>query len=376
MNVSITPDAELNIIFDKQLNDVLRGRGTGDVQIYITREGEFLTYGDFVIESGSYNLTIYNFANKAFNIRQGGTIRWTGDPVNTNLDISAQYEDLKTNLDVFLAEFLDPNLSSATAQAEAGRKKEVDLLMHIGGTLYEPIVNFDLEFPDIESAELKSYVDSKMRSLRTNPNSLNDQVAGLITFNTFLPSTNSQRLDIYNGATALNTATSTLSEMVSNQFSYLITNFLNEAIGDNSIFSSIDVELGLNQNNILNSEDAGLFDLFDPDEIESYLNARFKFLDEKFSVRVGGNYIRRGNFLNQLENGALIGDVAIEYDITDDRRLKLRFYNRFDRDEVSGNPKNKSGLGLSYRKEFGSLVDFKRDIYTQTQELKKESGIE
>ncbi len=360
MNVSITPESELQIIFDEKLNDVLRGKGTGNVQLYITREGEFYTYGDYEIEQGDYLLTIFNFAGKAFQIRQGGTIRWTGDPINTNLNIKADYV-LQSNLTVFLAEFLDPTISSETARAEAGRKKRVNLIMDIGGTLYNPIVNFDIEFPDIESAELKGYVESKMRSLKSNPNALNDQVAGLLTFNTFLPSTNNQRLDVYTSNSLVQLTNTTVSEFVSNQLSFLLTSLINEAIGENNVISSIDVELGLNSNNNLFNQDAALLDLFNPDEIQSYLNARFKFLDERFSIRVGGNYIRQGNFIEGsqfINDPAFVGDLAIEYDVTEDRRLKLRFYNRFDRDEVSGNPKNKSGLGLSWRKEFGSLVDF------------------
>ncbi len=370
MNISITPDAQMEIIFNEQLNDVLRGRGSGDVQIYITREGEFLTYGGFNITEGKYLLTAYQVVAKAFEVEPGGSIRWTGDPINTNLDIRAKYAGLKTNLNVFLSEFLDPNLSSDVTRLEAGRQKSVDLIMDIDGTLYEPIVNFDIAFPDLESAELKSYVDSKMRSLRANPNTLNDQVAGLITFNTFLPSTNSERLNIYTGSTALQTATTTISEFVSNQVSFLLTSMINEAIGDNSIFSSIDVELGLNQNNDIYSQDAGVLDLFDPDEIELYLNNRFKFADERFSVRFGGNYIRRWNSIESIgfNDPAFVGDVAIEYDITKDRQLKLRFYNRFDRDELSGNPKNKTGLGLSYRKEFGSMLDFQNDLKQKVKE--------
>jgi len=188
-------------------------------------------------------------------------------------------------------------------------------------------------------------------------------------------STNSERLNIYTGSTALQTATTTISEMVSNQVSVLLTSMINEAIGDNSIFSSIDVELGLNQNNDIYSQDAGVLDLFDPDEIELYLNNRFKFADERFSVRFGGNYIRRWNSIETIgfNDPAFVGDVAIEYDITKDRQLKLRFYNRFDRDELSGNPKNKTGLGLSYRKEFGSMLEEKNEPKIERKESSKEN---
>jgi len=58
--------------------------------------------------------------------------------------------------------------------------------------------------------------------------------------------------------------------------------------------------------------------------------------------------------------------------LTDDRRLKLRAYGKWDKDEVQFQNEQKYGLGINYRKEFGSLVDFQEEIQQQVSKLTKE----
>ena len=45
--------------------------------------------------------------------------------------------------------------------------------------------------------------------------------------------------------------------------------------------------------------------------------------------------------------------------MTDDRKLKLRMYGRYDFDEIEGQRRQRYGLGVGYRTEFGTLADFK-----------------
>ncbi len=353
MNLTLTEDATVEIIFNEKLGDIIRGTGNGDLQIAAKRSGEFTVFGQYVIERGKYLFTFFDIGSKAFDIINGGRVLWTGDPINADLDIRAKYEDLRTSLSVFLQEYLATREQGDELVREATRKTDVDLLLHIGGQLYSPRVSFDLEFPSLEAGELRSYVDSKVRALRENESALNAQVAGLLFFRSFLPYNNPLGGQLFTTGNLVQTGSGTLSEFVSSQFSILISSLLNEAIADNAIFSSVDFSIGLNQNtDIYNNVDASLFDIFNPDEIELQINPTFKFLDEKLSAKVGGNYVRNSAFIPQ---NSIIPDFALEYFITDDRKLKIRFYGRYDFDEVDPERKQKYGLGLSWRHEFGSL---------------------
>lgn len=355
INLSMTPEARVNIIFDESRGDVIQGYGRGNMKMNITRYGDFDMYGTYEIERGEYLFTALGAVAKPFQVRRGGLIRWTGDPINATLNIVADYQ-VRTSMDVFLSEFVvnNPRLQSASRS-----KTQVELILNLGGTLYSPKVNFDLDFPDIQG-ELRTTVQSKMRTLNANQAELNSQVLGLIVFNSFLPGNSSQ---IALGGTEIGSAgIGTLSEFVSSQASLLFTGLLNEVFADNGLISGFDFDIGLRQNSFNGiSNNNGIA----PDEIEVNLKNRFKFLDERLSLDLGGNYVW-DDVLNTGVGNYFIGNFVLEYFLTDDRKLKLRMYGRYDYDEFaaagSRSRRQKYGLGVGYRTEFGSLIDLKQTM--------------
>lgn len=367
MDLTLTDDAEVSLIFNEQLNDVIKGRGNGNLQIETNRAGEFNIFGDYEIERGEYLFTAYGIVAKPFQIKRGGRINWTGDPVNADLDIKAKYENVRAPLSLFLAEYNIP--PQTELEIEASRNTDVDLTLHLTGALYSPEVNFDLSFPSLDVGQLKSLADSKLRTLRANPAQLNNQVAGLIILKTFLPSNNPLGDGFFTANTLLSSGNSTLSEFISTQLSDLLSGFVNAALPENKIVSSLDLELGLNNNiDFETAENVSLFDIFDPDEIQLKLNPRFKFLGERLSARIGGDYVRASGSPFIAEN-AFIPDLIVDYDITADRKLKLRFQYRYDFDVLDNSQrKQKYSVGLNYGHEFGKLVDFELGLVRALEE--------
>lgn len=353
IDLTMTPEARVNIIFDESRGDIIQGNGRGNMRMNITRYGDFDMYGTYEIERGEYLFTALGAVAKPFQVRRGGQIRWTGDPVNATLNIVADYQ-VRTALDVFLSEFVseNPNLAAASRS-----KTQVKLILNLGGTLFQPQVNFDLDFPDVQG-ELRNTVQSKMRTLNANQAELNSQVLGLIVFNSFLPSSSSQ---IALGGTEIGSAgIGTLSEFISSQASLLFTGLLNEVFADNGLISGFDFDIGLRKNsfNGVQNNNNGLA----PDEIEVNLKNRFKFLDERLSLDLGGNYVWDNVLNGEAVGNYFIGNFVLEYFLTDDRKLKLRMYGRYDYDEIAAARRQKYGLGIGYRTEFGTLSDFKRSM--------------
>ncbi|MEE9438074.1 MAG: translocation/assembly module TamB domain-containing protein [Saprospiraceae bacterium] len=361
IDLTLTPAARVNIIFDESRGDIIEGNGRGNMKMHITRYGDFDMYGTYDIEKGKYLFTAIGAVAKPFKVRRGGQIKWTGDPINAVLDIQADYE-VRTTLEVFLSEFVTP---ASPLELASRSTTQVDLILNLGGTLFHPQVNFDLNFPDIDG-ELRTTADSKMRTLRANQTELNSQVLGLIVFNSFLPSSGNQnvgaRADI--GSTGIGT----LSEFVSSQLSLLFTGLLNEALADNGLISGIDFDIGLRKTSLYGVQQTNSKIL--PDEIEVHLKNRFKFLDERLSLDLGGNYVRD----NVLIGGDyFIGNFVLEYFLSDNRKLKLRMYGRYDYDEFYRERRQKYGIGLGYRTEFGSLSDFKETMSRQFRDEIKQS---
>ncbi|MFT4533579.1 MAG: hypothetical protein ACJA1A_000920 [Saprospiraceae bacterium] len=356
IDMTMTPEARVNIIFDESRGDVIQGHGRGNIKMNITRYGDFDMYGTYEIERGEYLFTALGAVAKPFQVRRGGQIRWTGDPINATLNIVADYE-VRTAMDVFLSEFV---VNNPKLEAASRSKTQVELILNLGGTLFKPNVNFDLDFPDLQG-ELRTVVQSKMRTLNANQAELNSQVLGLVVFNSFLPSNSS---NIALGGSDLGSAgIGTLSEFISSQASLLFTGLLNEVFADNGLISGFDFDIGLRKNSfngVQNNNNA-----LAPDEIEVNLKNRFKFLDERLSLDLGGNYVWDNVLSGQAVGNYFIGNFVLEYFLTDDRKLKLRMYGRYDFDEIEAVRRQKYGLGVGYRTEFGTLSDFKQTMAEQ-----------
>ena len=116
----------------------------------------------------------------------------------------------------FLNEFLSP-----ANEGLARPRTDVDLKLFIQGTLYKPSVTFDIEFPELQG-EMRALAESKMRVLRENEADMNEQVAGLIMFGSFLPSS-SLGNQVGSAVGIAQTGYNTLSEMISNQLSHFLS---------------------------------------------------------------------------------------------------------------------------------------------------------
>ena len=352
MDLDITEDAEVELIFDDSVGDKLKGTGRGTAQVFIKRTGEFDVFGDYQIEQGEYLFTAYGFVAKPFEIERGGIITWTGDPFDANLDIRAKYQNLRAPLNVFLDEFL---VGRAELQQQARNSTDIELMLLLGGTLYNPDVNFDINIPEV-TGELKSYADSKMRTLRETENGINNQVVGLLFFRNFLPYNNP--LANISGSDLSATAVNTVSEFFATQLSLLVTEIIEQRLTDDSFIQGIDVDIGFSQNtDFLSStgyqQQTGLV----PDVVD--LNVRNRFKNDNFVLNLGGNYVRE-SALGQANY--FLTDVVLEWFITDDRRLKFNIYNRGDFDEVAGARRWKTGFGFRYRTEFGTFSEFKDEV--------------
>lgn len=365
MDLTLTPDAKINLIFDEATGDIISGTGQGDLNININRFGDFEIFGEYTIEQGRYLFTIKNFAiNKEFTVRRGSKVVWTGDPINARLDIKADYT-ARTSLTNFISE----SLLTEQLQNAARASQEVNLILLLGGTLYSPDIQFNMEFPELTGGELKSIVDNKVNLIKDSPNELNSQVMAILMWNTFIPYTDLSS-NIASGSFLQSTGISTLSEFVSNQLSIFLTGFINEALEDNKLISSMDFDISM-RNNVDPFGISGANSSLAPSEIEVRLKNRFRFWDERLELQLGGNYVRES--ILPVQN-YFAPDFAIQYFLTSDRKLKLRLYGKYDYDLIETNARNqKYGLGLGYSTEFGSLYHLKQFVKNATSEQENKS---
>jgi len=347
MDLQATEEAELRIIFNEQAGDIIEGQGRGALRISVPRTGTFQMFGNYEIVEGNYLFTLYNLINKKFTVQKGGTIIWTGDPFEAEIDLVARYTDLNTSVANFIQEYLVN--APADLRNQASNSTNVDLTMNLEGPLLQPEINFDISFPNLRQ-ELQSYVETKLRVLKQDQNELNKQVFGLIIAGQFLPTEFAlQGSDvIYN----------TVSEFVSNQLSLLITELFSEFIGEGEVISGIDFDIAYNQYQQVDLGDGQNFNR--GDELE--VSLKQDFFNDRFSIEVGGAFGVNGNVRTaSTTSGAFVGnDLVFTYVLNNDRSLKLQVYQRLEPD-IAGR-KLQIGTGLSFQKEFNSFGEFLRGM--------------
>lgn len=348
MDLSVREEADMEIVFDEQAGDILKGNGNGNIRILMPRGGDdFQMFGDYLIEKGDYLFTLYGVVSKDFRIKRGGTIQWNGDPFGAEINIDAEYKDLSTAVYNFIQEYLGAssagdNVRSQNILKEANLATNVDLNMELTGPLLQPVINFDIAFPEL-TGQLKSYTDSKLRILKQDPNELNRQVFGLIVVGQFI---SSDLMSLQGSEIIYNT----VSEFVSNQLSLLLTELFSEFIADGRVLSGIDFDIAYNQYqaaNLGNEDELGR-----AEEVEVTLKQ--DFFNDRLTIMVGGNVATR---TYSDVSGAFGNDVVLEYIISQkDRSVKLRVYQRLE-PNITGR-RLQVGTGISFRKEFDSFSEF------------------
>lgn len=346
MKLTVTEAAKTKIIFDEQAGDILQGYGRGNINVQVRRTGEMFVYGDYEIEEGDYLFTLLNFVNKPFNVKRGGTIRWTGDPIDAQINIEAEYKGLTASPYPLIQEYLASG-QNVNLESQARRSTRVDLTMGLSGSLLSPRITFDIDMPNLVG-ELNTYVENKLQALKSDQERLNQQVFGLVVFGSFLPSNQTTALVNNIGASTINT----FSEFLSTQLSVMFSSLLTDAVDDVKFISGVDVDLAYVQQQFeLQSDQQANFS-----EGEYQFRFKNRLWNDKWVITLGGDYSNQSLYTSDPYFNP---ETVIEWN-TPVNGLKLRVYYRAEQN-FQGQIQ-KVGGGITYRKEFNSFLEFKNAV--------------
>ncbi len=321
-DLEVTPDAEVELFFDAQFGDIIRGQGSGDLNLEIAPDGSFNMYGDYLIESGEYLFSLQNIINKRFRIDQGSSIRWTGDINDADVDLRAVYR-LRTSLyDLLTGGGLDNEMVN-----QFRRRVPVETVLILEDKLFNPSITFDIDVPggDDNTREL---IEREI----TTDQEMNRQVFSLLVLNRFMPRDQYAALGYGMGATS--------SELLSHQLSSWLS----------QISSDFDIGVNYRPGDEITSQ-----------EVELALSTQL--FDDR--VLIDGNFGVAGNqtATGHQAQGAnqIIGDVNVEVKVTPEGKFRVKAFNRSNTfDIIHTNAPYTQGIGVFYRREFDQLHDFFR----------------
>lgn len=333
LNFDLTVDEKTTVKITTDYGK-LEGTGTAkNLNLNINSLGDFQMFGDFLITSGKFEFTAKNFISKNFTVNQGGTIRWTGDPANADINLKAIYE---------VRTYINRLYAAAGLSYPQGNKLvlvQADLILT--KSLLLPKIDFDFNFPTDPS------IKDDVGNYLSDENNRNQQALSIIVQRNFATNTGGVLAQ-----QALGTAQEAISEFAFNKLNallaqsnikYLDLNIrsVNEASASLHFYNDRIVLSGslfsnTGTNDIFNINDGSLF------------NSNFSTLTKDFSAQ----YLIKPN-----------GDLTARYSYRVINTTTLNSLDQLTNQYVNG-------LGLVYQRDFDTFGEFLRSIFRRGRSTK------
>ena len=320
----ITPDAEVEVILDRNSGHGMKGKGFGSLLFKINTLGKFNMWGDFQAYEGTYNFRYGGLINKKFDVKKGGSITWEGDPMRAVLNLEAVY---KTTANP--AVLLD--------NSSLNKKVPVEVVIGLKGNLTSPEPDFDINFPTVSSV-LKSEIQTKLddKDIRQK------QALILLSTGGFLS------VEGVNQTTITNNLYEKFSDIFGDIFK------------DDEGKISVGVDL-VAADRTPGTESDGRFGV----TVSSKVSERIT-INGKLGVPVGG-----------INESAVVGDVEVQYRVNEDGTMNLRVFNREnDINYIGEGIGYTQGIGISYEVDFDTFNELLQRVFNKKIEVEKKSDNE
>lgn len=312
LDIDLTPDAEVELIIDPTMGGDMQGRGEGNLAINMdTGTGAFTMHGTVALTEGTYNFAMHNIlADKKFSIVPGGTITWTGDPMDAILDLDATYR-LKASI-----------APLAMGNESLRGNVPVECNIRLTDDLWNPTITFGVTVPNAD-LEIQNLVANAMSTQELTAT----QFFYLLAFGSFYSESSglaeSLNVGSFGSATGFEFLSNQLSSWLSSEQYDIILRYIpsNELTGD-------EFDFGFSK---------GL-------------------INDRLLLEIEGNYVSDRATTGAANNASnLSGDFFLTWLLNRSGSLKLKGFSqtitRFD--ENQGLQEN--GIGLYFQKDFNSL---------------------
>lgn len=349
MRLTANPACKIYVILDEATGDIIKGQGSGTLNIRVGNKEPLSIRGKYEITKGEYTFNFQTFLKKPFTLNRG-SITWNGDPYRAIIDLDAIYVAQK--VDISSLNPTNINSSSALKQLE-----DVIILSHLKGNLSKPEISFEIRLPEKSNLKNDPFIAKRLEDFKNDENKMNKQVASLLLFNTFINDGSGAAQNFLSGENLLSQATSTIGGIVS----VWLTNLFNKELlkatkGIISTYIDINPTVNLQLSQLQANVKAG---------VQIFLSKRIYFL-------IGGILDYNNPYAQLNKKGLITPDITIEWLLNKDGSLRVVGFNRTSIDITTGQ-RNRSGILLSYRKDFNKLSDLFKSKKKLEQEEMEES---
>lgn len=343
----LNPLIDVSLILDPNTGDQINATGSGSLSINVPANDDYSLFGIYNIDYGVYTFTFRQILRKDFYINSGSTIGFSGNIANTNLNVNATYSTRTRLYDLLDANEISRIKDNEKEMDDAKASQAVNVQLYMTKTLANPDLKYSIELPEKRSLGTVAY-DKLLRINQSDKTNLTNQVSALLFLGSFIPSQG------ITNSLATSSAKTTLGAMIAEQASPVLTSALNKLLGDKKIQVMLQYK-----NYGQESSTSGIVSATDSrDQVK--FGIRKNYLNDRLKIQIGSSYDwGRPTATNQSASTFnLAGDFRGQYLLTPDGGISLTAFRASNYDIFYGRNIDRTGFGLSFRKNFDNLHEF------------------
>lgn len=329
-NLELTDKETLNIVIDPVTGDKLTVKGNSTLTFDMSASGNMSLSGRYEITEGTYNFSFYKLLKREFNIVKGGTLTWSGDPLNAQIDMRASHTVETSPIDLIASQTTDEAMLNTYRQ-----RLPFLVYLDIKGQLLAPLISFKLDMPVDKQSAFNGLVYAKIIDINSRESDVNKQVFALLILKRFI---SENPLESQGGSDVANTTRTSVSRLLSDQLNRLSENVKGVQLSLD-IKSYEDYSTGQAQGNT-----------------QVQLGVSKSLLNDRLVVKLSGNVAVEGENTTQNDASDYIGDLALEYKLTSDGRFRITGFRTSNYDMIDGEL-TETGVGLLYIKDYNTLKE-------------------
>jgi len=329
-NIELTDNETFNVIIDPATGDKLSVKGNSTLTFSMDETGNMELSGRYEITQGTYNLSFYKLVKRQFSIEKGSTITWTGDVLQPEMNIKALFKVETSPIDLVANQ-----LTTASAEEYTTYRQRLpfEVYLLIEGDMLTPDIHFQLDMPQDKQNAFGGTIYAKIKDINTRESDLNKQVFALLILKRFI---SDNPLESQGGSDMAATARTSVSRILTDQLNRLSENIKGVQVSFD-VKSYEDYSTGRAEG-----------------QTELQLGLSKSLLNDRLVVKVSGNVDVEGNASSQSSLTDYIGDLALEYKLTEDGRLRITGFRNSNYDMIDGEL-IETGAGVIYIKDYDTL---------------------
>jgi translocation and assembly module TamB len=338
VNIEVKKEAVFNVIVDPANGDFLNVRGEAQISTGVDPSGKITMVGNYTLVEGSYQIS-YNFIQRKFDIVPGSTIVWTGEPTTAQLNVNAVYIANTAPIDLVEQQI---SASNAAIRNTYLQKLPFEVHLNLTGELLKPVVAFDILLPTDKSYgvsnDIITAVESRLDQIRQDQGELNKQVFAVLLLGRFVGE------NPFKSQGASFSAASYVRQSVSN----LLTEQLNQLAA--GLIQGVDINF-----DVTSTDDYTTGSLQNRTDLNVGLSKRL--LNDRLKISVGNNFQLQGPQNTRAQNTNMVGNLAVDYQISRDGRYMLRFYRRNQYEGVVDGYIIETGLSFILSADYNRIME-------------------